>query len=160
EYDWTLTDYRLYPSYIQARYVFPLVNREAGMSLACAVNFLLAGLLALTVPQLIDALGATRLLGLFAGLDAAAALLVWLLLPGTVEVVTLEEMNYIFGVSTRKHVQYQLQTVLPWIIKHYIPWMCKHYILRRNRLGKSGSGVGSLPPLVPLYMWRKSERQA
>ena len=70
--------------------VFPLVIREAGMSLSCSVNFSLAGLLALTVPQLNHALGPTRLLCLFAGLDAIAALLVWLLVPGTVQVTTLE----------------------------------------------------------------------
>ncbi|KAK5165662.1 hypothetical protein LTR04_001044 [Oleoguttula sp. CCFEE 6159] len=128
------------------------------MSLACAVNFLLAGLLALTVPQLIQALGATKLLGLFAGLDAAAALLVWLLLPGTVEVVTLEEMNYIFGVPTWKHVQYQLKTVLPWIVKRCIPWMCEHYVLRR--FGRPESGDGSSPPLVSLYRWNNLKREA
>lgn len=37
--------------------IFPLVNREVGMSWACFWNFLGAGLLALTVPQMIHALG-------------------------------------------------------------------------------------------------------
>lgn len=68
--------------------IFPLVNRgklvylfvylklriwltryrfiEVGMSLSCTVNFFLAGVLALTVPQLQSSLGQTRLLGLFA----------------------------------------------------------------------------------------------
>lgn len=73
--------------------VFPLINREVGMSLACAVNFALAGVLALTIPQLSHSLGQPRLLGLFAGLDAAAAILVWLFLPSTVQIATLEEMN-------------------------------------------------------------------
>jgi hypothetical protein len=36
------------------------------MSLSCTINFFLAGVLALTVPQLQDSLGQTRLLGLFA----------------------------------------------------------------------------------------------
>jgi hypothetical protein len=36
------------------------------MSLSCSVNFFLAGVLALTVPQLQSSLGQTRLLGLFA----------------------------------------------------------------------------------------------
>ena len=101
--------------------VFPLINREAGMSFSCFVNFLFAGILALTVPQLIQALGPTGLLGLFAGLDALAALLVWLLVPGTVRSTTLEEMNYIFGVPTRIHIDYQLKVVLPWAINHLIP---------------------------------------
>lgn len=70
--------------------VFPLIVREAGMSWSCFVNFSLAGLLALIVPQLNHALGPTWLLCLFAGLDALAAVLVWLLVPGTVQVTTLE----------------------------------------------------------------------
>ncbi len=120
--------------------VFPLINREAGMSLSCSVNFMLAGLLALTVPQLNHALGPTRLLGLFAGLDAMAALLVWLFVPGTVQVTTLEEMNYIFGVPTDRHVQYQIRDVLPWIIRRCIPG---------QRAGR----------LIPLYTWNRQRRQ-
>lgn len=120
--------------------VFPLINREAGMSLSCSVNFMLAGLLALTVPQMNHALGPTRLLGLFAGLDAMAALLVWLFVPGTVQVTTLEEMNYIFGVPTDKHIQYQIRDVLPWIIRRYMPG---------QRAGR----------LIPLYTWNRQRRQ-
>lgn len=101
--------------------VFPLINREAGMSLSCSVNFLLAGILALTVPQLTHALGPTGLLSLFAGLDALAAISVWLLVPGTVQATTLEEMNYIFGVSTIGHVKYQTTELLPYIIRSCIP---------------------------------------
>ena len=120
--------------------VFPLINREAGMSLSCSVNFLLAGLLALTVPQLNLALGSTRLLSLFAGLDAAAAILVWLLVPGTVQVTTLEEMNYIFGVPTKRHIQYQIRDVLPWILRRCVP----------------GRHAGSL---APLYTWNRKRKQ-
>ena len=39
---------------------------EVGMSLGCSVNFFLCGLLSLSVPQLMDKLGPTRVLGLFA----------------------------------------------------------------------------------------------
>lgn len=91
--------------------VFPLGNREAGMSLACSVNFLMGGALVLTVPPLVNSWGATRTLGLFAGLDGLAAILVWLFVPGTVEVITLEEFNDIFMVPTfgkHGHVAYQL----------------------------------------------------
>ncbi|KUJ16458.1 uncharacterized protein LY89DRAFT_558025, partial [Mollisia scopiformis] len=94
--------------------IWPLLTREVGMSWACFWNFLLAGVLALTVPQLTQAIGHTGLLSLFAGLDAVAFLLVWLLVPGTAEVTTLEDMNYVFGVPTRRHCEYQLREVLPW----------------------------------------------
>lgn len=120
--------------------VFPLINREAGMSLSCSVNFLLAGILALTVPQLTHALGPTGLLGLFAGLDALAAIFVWLLVPGTVQVTTLEEMNYIFGVPTIRHVEYQTTKVLPSMIRRCIP----------------GKDVDLLPPL---YIWNNERRE-
>ena len=120
--------------------VFPLVIREAGMSLSCFVNFSLAGLLALGVPQLNHALGPTRLLCLFAGLDAAAVILVWLLVPGTVQVTTLEEMNYIFGVPTEKHIQYQTGEVLPWMMQRCVP--------------------GQFPDRpAPLYNWNRQRDQ-
>ena len=126
--------------FLYASEVFPLINREAGVSLACSVNFVLAGLLALTVPQLNHALGPTRLLGMFAGLDAAAAVIVWLFVPGTVEVATLEEMNYIFGVPTKRHVQYQINDVLPWVVRRCTP-------------GQSNKG------LIPLYTWNRRRQQ-
>lgn len=55
------------------------------------------------------------------GLDALALLLVWLFVPGTErQIATMEEMNYVFGVSTRQHVDYQVKEVAPWCIDHYI----------------------------------------
>ncbi|KKA23334.1 Sugar transporter [Rasamsonia emersonii CBS 393.64] len=165
--------------------IFPLVNRanltlrvtsaEVGMSLSCSVNFLLAGLLALTVPQLQNALGQTRLLGLFAkciltkyyinsGLDALAIILVWLFVPGTRETVSLEEFNYIFGVPTGRHIEYQMAEVLPWIVREYVPWLftrylpwaVRHYFLRDS---KAGPYPGEeLPVLDELYWWNSLRR--
>ncbi|OCL12086.1 galactose-proton symporter [Glonium stellatum] len=117
--------------------VFPLVNREAGMSFGVFWNLLGAGVLALIVPQLTYSLGHTGLLGLFAGLDAFAFILVWLLMPATVQVATLEEMNYIFGVPTRRHIEYQLKEV--------VPWAFRHYILRKQT-----------ERLDPLYRWNRT----
>ena len=116
---------------------------EVGMAWASAIAFTGAGLLALTVPQLIEALGPTKLLSLFAyvylstiwvhsvlfqisadllrGLDAIALLCVWLVVPGTEQqIATMEEMNYVFGVTTRRHVTYQLEEVLPWYFNRYV----------------------------------------
>ncbi|KAH6672832.1 putative sugar transporter [Halenospora varia] len=75
--------------------VFPLVHREAGMSLACAVNFGLAGLLALLTPLYSTSLinNNLKLLGAFAGLDASAAIMVWLFMRSPPEAMSLEEMN-------------------------------------------------------------------
>ncbi|OCK80630.1 putative galactose-proton symport [Lepidopterella palustris CBS 459.81] len=119
--------------------VYPLVNREAGMSFAVFWNLLGAGILALIVPQLVHSLGHTGLLGLFAGFDALAFILVWLLVPGTVQVATLEEMNYIFGVPTRRHVEYQIKEVLPWFISRIL--------------------LRPTPPLKPLYRWNRAREE-
>ena len=117
--------------------IFPQVLREVGMAWASAVLFFGAGILALTVPQLIHAVGQTALLGLFAGLDFIALVLVWLFVPGTERhIATMEEMNYVFGVSTRTHKDYQLQKVAPWWYNCYI----------RRRDVKE-------PP--PLYRWAR-----
>lgn len=32
----------------------------------------------------------------------------------------MEEMNYVFGVSTRRHVKYQVKEVAPWCVDHYL----------------------------------------
>jgi hypothetical protein len=75
--------------------VFPLVYREVGMSFGCAVNFGFAGALAIAVPMYSNNLqhNYLRLLGTFAGLDAAAAFMVWLLMRSPEEAVSLEDMN-------------------------------------------------------------------
>lgn len=101
--------------------IFPQVLREVGMAWASSVLFFGAGILALTVPQLIHAVGQTALLGLFAGLDFIALILVWLFVPGTERhIATMEEMNYVFGISTRTHTDYQINKVAPWWINRYI----------------------------------------
>ncbi|EED15428.1 sugar transporter, putative [Talaromyces stipitatus ATCC 10500] len=142
--------------------IFPMVHREVGMSLSCSVNFVLAGILALTVPQLQFHLGQTRLLCLFAGLDALAVILVWLFVPGTRKAVSLTIFNYIFGVPTRVHVRYQVSTVFPWVLTSCIPWLIKDYIpwiLRWYFCCGAGSYEWSyvrerLPHLHELYVWR------
>ncbi|OKL56593.1 hypothetical protein UA08_08100 [Talaromyces atroroseus] len=125
------------------------------------VNFLLAGVLAMTVPQLQNSLGQTRLLGLFAALDAFAALLVWLFVPGTRTTVSLEEFNYIFGVPTRVHIRYQFQKVLPWAVKswipwffsQYLPWVARWYLCCGAGMGEKEAVRDQLAPLEALYQW-------
>ena len=75
--------------------VFPLVHREAGMSLACVVNFAFAGALALAVPRFSGNLPRRhfKLLGIFAGLDGFAAIMVWLFMRSPESAVSLEDMN-------------------------------------------------------------------
>lgn len=111
--------------------VFPLETRVVGMSFAVFVNLFGAGLLTLFVPALTIALGHAGLLGLFAGLNVVTFILVFFFVretagaalggtPGSMTFLSLEELNYIFGVSTRKHIKYQLTTVLPWAWSYYV----------------------------------------
>lgn len=62
------------------------------MSLACAVNFGLAGALAIGVPQYSNVLQNQhlKLLGAFAGLDVVAAFMVWMLMRSPEEAVSLD----------------------------------------------------------------------
>src|SRR6202012_6192682 len=57
-----------------------------------------------------------------------AVLLIFFLVPetagasvrkehGKLNYMSLEELNYIFGVPTSEHIQYQIQHVLPWAAK-------------------------------------------
>ena len=55
------------------------------------------------------------------GLDALALCLVWLFVPGTGrQIATMEEMDRVFGVATKHHVQYQAQEVAYWCVDHYV----------------------------------------
>jgi hypothetical protein len=47
--------------------------------------------------------------------------MIFLFLPETKQ-RTLEELDYIFAVPTRKFMSYQTGTWLPWFIKRYIFW--------------------------------------
>ncbi|MCJ1356359.1 MAG: hypothetical protein MMC33_006354, partial [Icmadophila ericetorum] len=98
--------------------VFPLLNREVGMSFSVFWNLLGAGIVALTVPQLAYALKPTGLLGLFAGLNLVAWALVFFLVPETAQ-ENLENMNDIFEVSTIEHFRYRI-VCLKWSFNYYI----------------------------------------
>lgn len=103
------------------------------MSLSVFVNLFLAGLLALFVPVLTYKLHHPGLLGLFAGLNALAFILVFLFVPETggaavgsnppqyhapLIAISLQELNYIFGCRTRDHVLYQYKVVFK---GHFVP---------------------------------------
>ncbi|KAG9514313.1 MFS general substrate transporter, partial [Aureobasidium melanogenum] len=80
--------------------VYPQEYREVGMSLAVAINLSFAGALAMAVPQYQKRLSDSAqnnqhlvLLGSFAALDLAAAILVWLFMRYPERAVELEDMN-------------------------------------------------------------------
>ena len=64
------------------------------MSFSVATNFFWAGVLTLVFPHLIDDLGPTGALGLFAGFNIVALVMIFLWVPETAQ-RTLEELDYI-----------------------------------------------------------------
>ncbi|KAH6667895.1 hypothetical protein B0J14DRAFT_619902 [Halenospora varia] len=99
--------------------VFPQGNREVGMSVAVFCNFFGAGILSLTVPFINDKLHSIGLMGLFAGLNVVAWVLIFFLVYETKQ-ATLEEMRKIFSVKTKDYVKYQFFEGLPWIWKYVV----------------------------------------
>ncbi|KAL7776058.1 hypothetical protein CFE70_006471 [Pyrenophora teres f. teres 0-1] len=107
--------------------VFPLSHREVGMSWAVATNNFWAAVLSLTLPRMLKAMKPQGVFGFYAGLNVIALTMIFLWLPETKQ-RTLEELDYVFGVPTRTHMDYQL--------KKNLPWWFKTYILRRQGLAK------------------------
>lgn len=99
--------------------VFPLSHREVGMSWAVATNNFWGSILSLTFPRMLIAMTATGAFGFYAGLNLIALFLIFCFMPETKQ-KSLEELDYVFGVSTRRHMGYQLKEVLPWWFKRYI----------------------------------------
>lgn len=98
------------------------------------------------LPKLKYAHGEARLLAIFTALNVVAFFLIYLFVPETAgatlgpargvqgtgfNYISLEELNYIFGVPTWKHANYQLRHMLPWamsMVKYYF----ERYVLRRR----------------------------
>ena len=99
--------------------VFPLSHREVGMSWAVATNNFWAGVLSLTFPRMLIAMKPQGAFGFYAGLNIVALVLIFLFLPETKQ-RTLEELDYVFAVPTRRHARYQLTQALPYWFKRYV----------------------------------------
>lgn len=99
--------------------VFPLTHREIGMSWAVATNNFWASILSLTLPRMLIAMTATGVFCFYAGLNLVALFLIFSFMPETKQ-KTLEELDYVFAVSHRRHMGYQYREVLPWWIKRYV----------------------------------------
>ena len=139
----SLLTYRTGPvAFAYSSEIFPLLNREQGMSFAVFINLFGAGLLTLFVPELTTALsnhngnGQSSLLGVFVGFNVLAFLLIFFFMPetagatlgkeeGSLNYILLEELNYIFGVSTTQHIAYQLKHVVPWVCRR-LRWRLLH----------------------------------
>ncbi|KAM0278052.1 hypothetical protein ACHAQH_005421 [Verticillium albo-atrum] len=98
---------------------FPVSHREIGSVVTIVVNNAFSSGLTLSFPSLLKKLGPTGAFCFYAGLNVFVFLVIFLIIPETKQ-RTLEELDYIFSVPTRRHAGYQVRTWLPWWVKRYI----------------------------------------
>ncbi|GAA6016986.1 hypothetical protein JCM11491_006120 [Sporobolomyces phaffii] len=111
---------------------FPLYVRDVGMSFATATTWTFNFILALTFPRLLGAFTPQGAFSWYAGWNVIGTILVWLFMPET-KALTLEELDQVFSVPTKKHAAYHIRQ---------LPYNFRRYILRQN--------VG---PKEELYHW-------
>ncbi|GAA5926394.1 sugar porter family MFS transporter [Sporobolomyces koalae] len=117
---------------------FPLYVRDVGMSFATATTWSFNFILALTFPRLLGAFRPQGAFSWYAGWNVIGTVLVWLFMPET-KALTLEELDQVFSVPTKKHASYHIRQ---------LPYNFKRYILRQN--------VG---PKEELYHWVAPESE-
>lgn len=103
----------------------------------------------------------THFLSPKSGLNVLAFILIYLFVYETKE-ATLEELNSIFSVPTRAHVEYQVREVLPWAWRHYarrareprVPSLHVWYKARQREAARSRAlemrKTGSVGPQSPV----------
>lgn len=99
--------------------VFDLAHREVGMAWAVATCLFWAAVLSITFPRMLEVMGVTGAFGFYAGLNVIAFVMIFLFLPETKQ-RTLEELDYIFSIPTRRFMSHQCGTVLPWWFKSQV----------------------------------------
>jgi sugar porter (SP) family MFS transporter len=99
--------------------VFPLSHREIGMSWAVATNNFWGSILSLTFPRMLAAMTPVGAFGFYSGLNLVALAMIIVAVPET-KLKTLEELDYVFSVPTRRFARYQVFTVIPWWFKRYV----------------------------------------
>ncbi|RMY86759.1 hypothetical protein D0864_07001 [Hortaea werneckii] len=99
--------------------VFPLSHREVGMGWAVATCLFWASVLSISFPAILAAFGQVGAFGFYAGLNVVALLMIFLFVPETKQ-RTLEELDYIFAVPSRKFIAYQTRKAAPWWFKRWV----------------------------------------
>ena len=99
--------------------VFPLPHREVGMALAVSTCLFWAAVLSITFPRMLNVMTPTGAFGFYAGLNVIALVMIFLWVPETKQ-RTLEELDYVFAVPTRKHMSYQVTKALPYFFRRYV----------------------------------------
>ncbi|KAH7382540.1 sugar transporter [Phaeosphaeria sp. MPI-PUGE-AT-0046c] len=121
--------------------VFPLVNRELGMSLAVFWNFLGAGSLAVIAPWLLRELGQLGVLLLFSGTNLLAWFLCSWLIPDT-GIEALEDVFQRLDIPTLFMLKYTLRKI-SWRITKPLDWILNY---KDKTWSDSGFGRKPRPP--------------
>ncbi|KKP03724.1 hypothetical protein THAR02_04176 [Trichoderma harzianum] len=114
---------------------FPVHVRDVGMSWATATTWCFNFILSFTWPSISRAFTVQGAFGWYAAWCAILWVFILLFVPET-KALTLEELDQVFGVSTRKHMSYQMKNAM---------WHFRTWVLRQK-----------LEPLPPFY--RRAER--
>lgn len=109
---------------------FPIHVRDVGMSWATATTWCFNFILSFTWPHLLSTFKPQGAFGWYAAWCLIGWILVLLFVPET-KALTLEELDQVFSVSTRKHASYQLKNAM---------WHFRVWVLRQK-----------LEPMAPFY---------
>lgn len=98
-----------------------------------------------------SALGQKGSLGLFAGLNVVAYVMVFLFVEETKQ-RSLEELDHIFAVSKREFIRFKVSSYLPWVIRKYVFGLerPKPELYRDLVWGSQANDVVR-PPIKPSY---------
>jgi hypothetical protein len=86
------------------------------MAWAVATNNFWASVLSLSLPRMLSALTVQGTFGFYAAMNFLAFWMIFFWLPET-KLKTLEELDYVFAVPTRRHMKYQVGEVAPYFLK-------------------------------------------
>jgi hypothetical protein len=91
------------------------------MGWAVATCLFWAAVLSISFPLILHAFTPTGAIGFYAALNVVAFIMIFLWLPETKQ-RTLEELDYIFGVPTKKFISYNFNVALPWWWRRWVLW--------------------------------------
>ncbi|EME44989.1 hypothetical protein DOTSEDRAFT_170095 [Dothistroma septosporum NZE10] len=99
--------------------VFPTIQREQGMAWAVCINNTFAGILSLTFPRMRTVMTPPGAFGFYAGLNLIAWFMIFCFVRETKQ-LTLEEIDQVFSIPTKKFIGYESTVWLPYFIKRYV----------------------------------------
>ncbi|KIP02928.1 hypothetical protein PHLGIDRAFT_130455 [Phlebiopsis gigantea 11061_1 CR5-6] len=125
---------------------YPLSVRDIGMSLSTAVLWFFNFVVAITFPRLLGAFRPQGAFGWYAAWNVVGFVLILLFVPET-KALSLEELDQVFSVPTRRHAAYQLKALPRNIKKHFfrmrvdpLPPLYDHEQLGEKHYAPGGAG--------------------